>query len=238
MGPVVIVFASRHGASRQIAGRLAARLVAHRVPIDVIDASAPGRTPLAGASAALLVGGVMMGRFPGPLVDFARKHHAALARIPTVFVPVSVGHAVVDDPLTLPSRRAQAAAEGLRAVARFVRSTSWQPDRIVPVAGTLAYRRYPNTLRVIMRAIAWRMGAPTDTTRDHVLTDWRAVNAIADRLVADLYPPSARRSARSQAAAVAPEAHTSTPASAELRGVSTRTPPTWPGGMSSRTARA
>ena len=62
---------------------------------------------------------------------------------------------------------------------RFVKETGWRPARVFPVAGALAYTRYNVLVRFVMKRIARKAGAPTDTTRDHELTDWRDVDRFA-----------------------------------------------------------
>jgi menaquinone-dependent protoporphyrinogen oxidase len=44
------------------------------------------------------------------------------------------------------------------------------------VAGTLAYSRYNFIIRFVMKRIARKNGAPTDTSRDYELTDWAALD--------------------------------------------------------------
>jgi menaquinone-dependent protoporphyrinogen oxidase len=51
-----------------------------------------------------------------------------------------------------------------------------------PVAGALLYRQYGVLVRMMMRLIAGRVGASTDTSRDHDYTDWDAVDRYADEV--------------------------------------------------------
>jgi menaquinone-dependent protoporphyrinogen oxidase len=51
----------------------------------------------------------------------------------------------------------------------------------LPVAGALAYSRYNFIIRFVMKQIARKAGAPTDTSRDYELTDWPTL----DRFVTD-----------------------------------------------------
>ena len=54
----------------------------------------------------------------------------------------------------------------------FVGETGWRPARVLPVAGALAYSQYNFIIRFVMKRIARKAGAPTDTSRDHEFTDW------------------------------------------------------------------
>ena len=80
------------------------------------------------------------------------------------------------------AERERAAADVQRMIDVFVKKTGWRPARSLPVAGALAYSRYNVFVRFIMKRIAREAGAPTDTSRDYVFTDWPAL----DRFVATL----------------------------------------------------
>jgi menaquinone-dependent protoporphyrinogen oxidase len=73
----------------------------------------------------------------------------------------------------------------------FVTETGWRPVRSLPVAGALAYSRYNVFIKFVMKRIARKAGAPTDTSRDYEFTDWAALA----RFVGDTMGP-ADRSAR------------------------------------------
>jgi menaquinone-dependent protoporphyrinogen oxidase len=49
---------------------------------------------------------------------------------------------------------------------------------ILSVAGRLAYREYNVLVRFLIKRIAKKEGGPTDTSRDHELTDWDAVDRL------------------------------------------------------------
>ena len=52
------------------------------------------------------------------------------------------------------------------------------------VAGALLYSTYGLFTRWVMRRIAARRGGPTDTPRDHELTDWDGLAKFIDTLIA------------------------------------------------------
>ena len=58
----------------------------------------------------------------------------------------------------------------------FIEETGWRPARALPVAGALAYSRYNFIIKFLMKRIARKAGAPTDTSRDYELTDWAALD--------------------------------------------------------------
>lgn len=107
--------------------------------------------------------------------DFAACHHRALAAVPSAFFAVGLTPA-------FPTPEQQAAFD--EHLAHFFDGTGWNPSTVARFAGALAYRRYNFVKRQMMRAIAKRIGAPTDTSRDYEFTDWDAVTRFAEDFVA------------------------------------------------------
>ena len=83
--------------------------------------------------------------------------------------------------------------DAARAIARaFPDHLGWNAERVVCVAGRLAYTRYGRIKRFMMRHIAEKEGGPVDTSRDHELTDWAQVRAAASDIVQTVAAPVAR----------------------------------------------
>jgi len=61
----------------------------------------------------------------------------------------------------------------------FPPACGWTPVRIDSVAGRLAYQEYGFFIRWVMKWIAKKEGAPTDTSRDYELTNWEEVDKLA-----------------------------------------------------------
>ena len=68
-------------------------------------------------------------------------------------------------------------------IADFLTQTGWHPAGITPVAGALLYSKYNFLLRFMMKIIARRAGAATDTSKDIEYTRWTALDQLVDRLV-------------------------------------------------------
>jgi menaquinone-dependent protoporphyrinogen oxidase len=73
-------------------------------------------------------------------------------------------------------------------VETFLRQTGLQPAFTHSFAGAMAYTRYGFPLRWITKLVSWRRGGPTDTSRDHDITDWEAVDQFAERVAEALAP--------------------------------------------------
>jgi menaquinone-dependent protoporphyrinogen oxidase len=105
---------------------------------------------------------------------------------PSAFFSVSLAAAAAS-----PDERA-AAAQLARA---FSSAGGWHPDETVCVAGRLAYTQYGVLTRFLMKRIARRHGAPTDTSRDHEFTNWQDVTRLADRIARRVAADRAPRAA-------------------------------------------
>jgi menaquinone-dependent protoporphyrinogen oxidase len=179
-----ILFATREGQTRRIAERIAGDLRERGVAADAIDLATARRIILSDYALVCVASSVHLGKHERVALEFARHHRAELERLSAVFVSVSLSEAGVEDLRRAEEERRESAAEVERMIAGFVKETGWHPARVFPVAGALAYTRYNILLRFVMKRIAKKAGGPTDTTRDHELTDWAAVDRFARELAA------------------------------------------------------
>jgi menaquinone-dependent protoporphyrinogen oxidase len=148
--------------------------------------SAPLTLDWSNVVGAVVGGSLHGGRHQSPVEAFVARELEELNRRPTAFFSVSLSAA---------SRNPAEVDAAHRIAERFAEHLDWRPRRIVCFAGKLAYRQYGFLKRWIMRRIAAREGGPTDTSRDHDLTDWSAVRAFALDVAGDV-----RRTMRVQAA--------------------------------------
>jgi len=80
--------------------------------------------------------------------------------------------------------------EGLKkCVADFTHKTGWTPNSVHHVAGAFRYTTYDFLKRWAMKYIAYRKGAPTDTSRDYELTDWDDLTSFVDSFAKDRANP-------------------------------------------------
>jgi menaquinone-dependent protoporphyrinogen oxidase len=189
MNGILIVYATREGHTRKIAEHITNALRARGLEVHVHDAAEPGHVDPAGFSTVVLAGSLHVGRHERELVHFVRKHRSALERVPSIFLTVSLAEAGAEDPNRTPEDRARFAADVAGTVARFASETGWHPGRVVPVAGALAYTRYNPLVRFVMKQIARRVGASTDTSHDHEYTDWVSLDRLADEVAETLGVP-------------------------------------------------
>lgn len=177
-----ILFATREGQTRRIADRIAGDLRGGGAAVDVIDLADAPRVLLSDYALVCVAASVHVGRHERPAVEFAKRHRMELERQSAVLISVSLSEAGAENLARSEDERHASAADVTRMIDDFVKETGWRPARVFPVAGALAYTRYNFLLRFVMTQIARKSGGPTDTTRDHELTDWAAVDRFAETL--------------------------------------------------------
>ncbi len=176
MKPVLVLFATREGHTRLIAEHVSSILQAKGLSAQVICAKeAPRDLDLGRYSAAILAASVHLGKFEPEFVELVEKHRAKLEQIPAAFIAVSMAEATVEDVHASDERRRGAEGEVKQTIERFCQATGWHPEKIKAVAGALLYTQYGVVTRLVMKFIAKSAGAPTDTSRDHDFTDWKAL---------------------------------------------------------------
>ena len=183
MKPVLVLYGTREGQTRRIAEHIAATVRSRGREADVVDAAnLPQGFSLDNYAAAIVAASVHTGKHEKEIVAFVKLHRSELERIPAVFLSVSLSEAGAEDPAASPEHRARAAADVQRMIDVFLKDTGWHPSKVRAVAGALSYTKYNFLVRFVMKQIAKSQGASTDTSRDHELTDWAALDHIVDEL--------------------------------------------------------
>jgi menaquinone-dependent protoporphyrinogen oxidase len=170
MERLLIVYATSHGWTGRIVDRMARGLREMGMVPSIYLVDDARDLDLASFDGVLLAGSVQFGRHQRHLEDYARRHAAALTRLPSAFLSVcgalagswSGGH-----------------AEATKYRDDFERRTGWRPVMSWSVAGRLAYTQYSLPTRLVMQFISWRTGRPTDTSRNWEFTDWLEVERLA-----------------------------------------------------------
>ena len=185
MNPVLIVYATREGHTARIAEYIALGVRCHGGQVDVKRAGLIGdQDSIAKWPVIIVAASIHIGKHEAEIVHFVKAHLAELSRARTLFLSVSLSQAGVEDDAASPEKHAQARADVERMIRDFLVKTGWRPTMARPVAGALPYTKFNPFLRFIMKRIARKAGGPTDTSRDHVFTNWGEL----DRMVEDLLP--------------------------------------------------
>jgi len=184
-----VFFATREGQTRKIADRVAADLHAHHIDVDIIDVrNARAPIPWPEYAVGFVAASVHARHHEREMIVFVRRHRNELTHLRAVFLSVSLSEAGAEDPNAPADRRAQAAADARGMIDVFIGKTGWRPARSVPVAGALAYTRYNFLIRFVMKRIARKQGASTDTSRDHEFTNWPALDTMVDEVAGPARP--------------------------------------------------
>ncbi len=197
MNKVAVLYATREGHTRRIAEEIAATL--RDAGFDAIGRNVAewpeGARPDA-FFGVVLAASVHLGRHEPEMVQFVKQHRAALGRMPVAFVSVTLSQAGAEREDATPDEHARFVADVRKVTEAFFAETGWHPRMVKPVAGALLYSKYRFPLRLLMRFIAMRAGGDTDTSHDHVYTDWNGLREFALAFAAELRgDPRAHREA-------------------------------------------
>ncbi len=172
---ILLVYGTTEGQTRKIAAFVADHLsnMGHLTRVvNAIEATA--ELDPHEFDAVIIAASVHAGRYQSAIVDFVSRNRAAIDQRANAFLSVSLAAASDDED----------DAEGIRqCVDAFAQQTGWRPGMIHHVAGAFRYSEYDFFKRWAMKYIAYRKGAPTDTTRDHELTDWADLARFVDSFV-------------------------------------------------------
>jgi len=185
MERVLIVYATREGHSARIAKFVEEIIRSNGAGCETYDAAKlDGAMDLRGFSHAFVIASVHGGKHELEIVQFVKTRHRELEGMYSVFLSVSLSQAGAEDEAVQPDKRAKAAGDAQFMIDSFLRETGWHPMRAEPVAGALAYSKYNPVMRLIMKWISWRAGGATDTSKDYCYTDWIALEALVNCVIA------------------------------------------------------
>ncbi|MCB1446362.1 MAG: protoporphyrinogen oxidase [Rhizobiaceae bacterium] len=165
-----IAYASVEGQSRKIAETLASTIETRGHQAVIASAADRSEYTLERPDGVILCAPIHVGRYPSYFTDFVHREVDWLNTIPSAFVSVTLS-IVSDDP----AEREE--AEGFAQT--LMSETGWEPKVVHHAAGALRYTEYDFFKRWMLKRIADRHKAPTDTRNDYELTDWSALEAFA-----------------------------------------------------------
>ena len=192
----VIFYATREGHTRRIAEHLATELRRRTHEVELYDVkTVAGPIDWPPYDWACVAASVHAGHHEPEMIAFVKRHRQALERLGAAFLSVTLSEAGAEDVRAPKKRRERAAADAQQMIDVFLQETGWRPERVLPVAGALAYSRYNFLIRFVMKRIARKAGAPTDTSHDYEFTDWSKLDSfIRDSLFHDTHSHNNGRS--------------------------------------------
>ena len=169
---ILVFFGTNYGQTAKIARYIAERLASHGCSARLVNGDAPPPdVSIADFDGVIIGGSIIRGRHQECVRRFVRLHRDALNAMPSAFFSVSGSAA---------SRNEAGKQEARECIDRFLRETAWRPGVVESVAGAMAFTKYNPFVRWMLKQISKRNGGPTDTSRDHELTDWSQVERFAD----------------------------------------------------------
>jgi len=175
---ILIVYGSAYGQTAKIATRIGDTLAAGGLHVALLNADSARSVDLTDIDGVIVGSSVITGRHHKSIKRFVTSNLETLNRIPSAFFSVSGSAGSAD---AVSQLRARTVME------QFLKASGWTPDLMTTIGGALAYTQYSPLIRWVMKRIARSEGGPTDTTRDHEMTDWAHVDDFAQqfaRLVA------------------------------------------------------
>ena len=169
---ILIVFGSAYGQTTKIASHIQDTLIAAGLNVTLLNADVARSIDLDGVDGVVVGSSVIIGKHRKSVKRFVESQVETLNGIASAFFSVSGSAGSVQA-----SQQSQARA----LMEQFLNATGWRPDLMTTFGGALAYTQYSPLIRWIMKRIARTEGGPTDTTRDHELTNWAHVDAFAQR---------------------------------------------------------
>ena len=161
---ILLLYGTQQGQTQKIAGFVADRLTQQGHEVMTVDASAEAGLPDPRQFDAILIAAsVHLGRYQRAVIDFVREHRTAISARANAFLSVSLA-AAGHEPADIAGLK--------RCVTDFVQASGWTPRLVHHLAGAFRYSAYGFLTRCVMKYIAYRKGAPTDTHHDYELTDW------------------------------------------------------------------
>lgn len=183
---VAVFFATQEGHTREIAERIMLDLRKGGFDVDLHDVRHALTFDLKEYSAAVLAASVHRGNHEKEMIRFVRDHRQELGRMPTAFISVSLSEVGAERREATPAEHIQFVADVEMMMDKFFEQTGWHPAYVKPVAGALAYSEYNFFIRFIMKRIARKQGAGTDTSRDYDYTNWIDLDRFIENMAAEI----------------------------------------------------
>lgn len=176
MSDITVFFASRDGQTMRIATRVVERARAAGLAAELRDlrAGVPSLDEVSAARLPVLIAAIRYGCHLPEATRFIKKRREALTSRP--FAAASVN---------LTARKpGKDTVEGNLYLRKYLKRHDLRPALSAVIAGKLDYSKYLWWERIMIRLIMTISGGPTDPTAVVEYTDWKAVDAFADRLIA------------------------------------------------------
>jgi menaquinone-dependent protoporphyrinogen oxidase len=173
---ILIVYGSRNGQTEKIASYMSDLFTARGATTIVVSVDPePNGVAMQDFDGVIVGSPVYYGRHLRSVAQFVRAHREALNAMTSAFYSVSGSAGSRDDVEQTAART---------GVNEFLNEVGWQPSHSAIFGGAMAYTKYNVLMRWLIKRIAQKKGGPTDTSRDHEVTDWQRVRQFVETFLA------------------------------------------------------
>lgn len=170
MARILIVYSTTDGHTREICNRLRGIIEQHGHQVTLASVSDLADEGLESYDTIVLGASIRYGKHRPAVVEFIERNAALLNRRASAFFSVSV----------VARKPAKSQPRTNPYVRKLLRRIAWRPRAVGVFAGKIDYPRYGALDRLIIRAIMWLTGGPTDPKAVVEFTDWRKVEEFGD----------------------------------------------------------
>ena len=170
MKKIAILYESVEGHTATVVERMDAIFQETGCAVTKVRCKASSIQAIEEADGIVIGGSIHAGRHNKKLIRFVADHRDLISVKPNAFFLVCLT-ANYDTP------EKKSEVEGY--LREFETRTGLTPGVSHAFAGAILYTKYNFVIRAIMKSIAKKEGGDTDTSRDHIYTDWQAVETFA-----------------------------------------------------------
>lgn len=174
---IAIVFVSPHGQTKKIAQQIKKNIIFEsqfREQVHLVDLDATESLTFEAMDVFIIGFPVYFGKFPNKITKWVKEHYNELHLKRLVFFTVSLNAAN-------PRPKAQEAENQL--LEKFIEEVRLIPNFIALLGGAIYFTKYGFIKKFILKRISQLFGGPTDTAKDHELTNWCDVEEFSHAIL-------------------------------------------------------
>lgn len=174
MSKILILYGTTDGQTLKIAERIGDIARSQKFEVEGINAAEdlPATFAMSSYQAFIIGSSLRSRKYNAAVIQFIKDHKDDLNCYPSAFFSVSLGDST------------NIGRKGVRKLIKdFLGKMDWQPVNIGRFGGALLYTKYGFWTRFIMGIVGWFMGYPSDTSKDHELTDWTQVEKFTEEFL-------------------------------------------------------
>lgn len=166
MSRYLVVYATRHSQSQKIAEFIAREIQNMGHAADTFQCSHRMDTSVQSYEGIIVGAPVYIGNYPASIRHWIKNNLNLLTQKPSAFFSVCLGVLQNDEAVQKELRH---------IVEKLLHQTKWQPTAWTIFAGAIRYSEYNWLIKFIMKRIAQKAGANTQTSQDYEYTNWADV---------------------------------------------------------------